>query len=105
MRLASASRAAQRSSRLLEAAVTAAVIGPAMDNSARPIGRAADGRLSPACCGGLLVDYAGRIGYPYDLEWMEGGMLAMETRGRGESLYVLLSADFIPLSTRRSTLG
>jgi hypothetical protein len=38
-----------------------------------------------------------RLSYPYDLEWMEGGMLIHADRVlRGESLYVLPSADFIP---------
>ena len=40
---------------------------------------------------------AGRMGYPYDLEWMEGGMLAHGARvAAGDPLYVLPTADFIP---------
>ncbi|HWU90820.1 MAG TPA: hypothetical protein VN253_26320, partial [Kofleriaceae bacterium] len=47
---------------------------------------------------GLLVTaIAGRIGYPYDLEWMEGGMLHHALRIReGEGIYVPPSVDFIP---------
>ncbi len=38
-----------------------------------------------------------RIGHPYDLEWMEGGMLGHAARvAEGQSLYVLPSVDFIP---------
>ena len=40
---------------------------------------------------------AGRIGYPYDLEWMEGGMLAHGARVvAGDPLYVAPTVDFIP---------
>jgi hypothetical protein len=40
---------------------------------------------------------AGRVGYPYDLEWMEGGMLhhAMRLRA-GYSIYPPPSIEFIP---------
>ena len=45
----------------------------------------------------LLVTFAGRVGYPYDLEWMEGGMLVHGHRVlNGEGLYVPPSLDFIP---------
>lgn len=38
-----------------------------------------------------------RFGYPYDLEWMEGGMLTHAWRvTQGEPLYVTPSADFVP---------
>ena len=38
-----------------------------------------------------------RIGHPYDLEWMEGGMLLHAHRVlEGKSLYVLPEVDFIP---------
>ena len=38
-----------------------------------------------------------RLSYPYDLEWMEGGMLLHADRVmQAEPLYVLPSADFIP---------
>ena len=38
-----------------------------------------------------------RLDYPYDLEWMEGGMLIHALRiQHGEGLYVTPSADFIP---------
>jgi hypothetical protein len=47
---------------------------------------------------GLLVQaIAGRASYPYDLEWMEGGMLHHAQRIRlGEGIYVPPSVDFIP---------
>lgn len=46
----------------------------------------------------LLVEaVAGRVAYPYDLEWMEGGMLHHALRIRlGQGIYVPPSADFIP---------
>ena len=43
------------------------------------------------------VAIAGRVGYPYDLEWMEGGMLHHAQRIRlGQGIYVPPSVDFIP---------
>jgi hypothetical protein len=47
---------------------------------------------------GLLIQaIAGRVAYPYDLEWMEGGMLHHALRIRlGQGIYVPPSADFIP---------
>ncbi|MBC7976677.1 MAG: hypothetical protein H7138_17020, partial [Myxococcales bacterium] len=47
---------------------------------------------------GLLAEaIAGRVGYPYDLEWMEGGMLHHAMRIRlGEGIYGPPSVDFIP---------
>src|SRR6185369_16069281 len=47
---------------------------------------------------GLLVEaIAGRVCYPYDLEWMEGGMLHHALRIRlGEGIYAPPSVDFIP---------
>jgi hypothetical protein len=47
---------------------------------------------------GLLTQaIAGRVGYPYDLEWMEGGLLHHAQRIRlGLGIYVPPSADFIP---------
>ena len=46
----------------------------------------------------LLVEaIAGRVGYPYDLEWMEGGMLHHALRIRlGLGIYAAPSVDFIP---------
>jgi hypothetical protein len=46
----------------------------------------------------LLVQTAwSRLGYPYDLEWMEGGMLNHAHRVlEGEPLYVMPELDFIP---------
>jgi hypothetical protein len=45
----------------------------------------------------LAQAIAGRVGYPYDLEWMEGGMLHHALRIRlGEGIYVPPSIDFIP---------
>jgi len=47
--------------------------------------------------GMLIAAIAARIGYPYDLEWMEGGMLHHALRIRsGEGIYVPPSIDFIP---------
>lgn len=38
-----------------------------------------------------------RLGYPYDLEWMEGGMLLHSLRVlQGQPIYVVPTADFIP---------
>ena len=50
---------------------------------------------------GLMVLLYGTVStrwlYPYDLEWMEGGMLAHAARvASGEPLYVLPSVEFIP---------
>jgi hypothetical protein len=47
---------------------------------------------------GLLIQaIAGRIAYPYDLEWMEGGLLHHALRIRtGQGIYVPPSIDFIP---------
>ena len=45
----------------------------------------------------LGVSFWHRWNYPFDLEWMEGGMLVHVDRLRsGEGLYVPPSADFIP---------
>jgi hypothetical protein len=45
----------------------------------------------------LATAFAGRVGYPYDLEWMEGGMLHHALRIKnGEGIYVPPSVDFIP---------
>ncbi|MBL9019316.1 MAG: hypothetical protein JNL83_34330 [Myxococcales bacterium] len=45
----------------------------------------------------LATAIAGRIGYPYDLEWMEGGMLHHAQRIRaGLGIYGPPSIDFIP---------
>jgi hypothetical protein len=45
----------------------------------------------------LIEAIAGRVGYPYDLEWMEGGLLHHAERIRlGQGIYVPPSADFIP---------
>ncbi len=41
--------------------------------------------------------FAGRVGFPFDLEWMEGGMLLHAQRVRdGLPLYVAPSAEYIP---------
>ena len=57
----------------------------------------------PALAGGLYVcvllglTVAGRLAHPFDLEWMEGGMLLHALRVlEGEGLYVQPSGDFIP---------
>ena len=40
-----------------------------------------------------------RVGYPFDLEWMEGGMLLHADRVlKGEGIYVPPSFEFIPQS-------
>ncbi|HEU0032393.1 MAG TPA: hypothetical protein VFQ53_17295 [Kofleriaceae bacterium] len=45
----------------------------------------------------LVSAVSGRFGYPYDLEWMEGGMLHHAQRIRdGTGIYVPPSVDFIP---------
>ena len=45
----------------------------------------------------LAIAITGRAGYPYDLEWMEGGMLHHALRlQQGHSLYAPPSVDFIP---------
>jgi len=45
----------------------------------------------------LITAIAGRVLYPYDLEWMEGGMLHHALRiQNGEGIYVPPSVDFIP---------
>lgn len=45
----------------------------------------------------MLVAIAGRFLYPYDLEWMEGGLLHHAQRlSDGQSLYPPPSVDFIP---------
>jgi len=44
-----------------------------------------------------LRAFAGRIGFPLDLEWMEGGMLVHAQRiAAGQGIYVKPSVDFIP---------
>jgi hypothetical protein len=47
---------------------------------------------------GLLIQaIAGRIAYPYDLEWMEGGLLHHALRiHQAQGIYVAPSVDFIP---------
>lgn len=45
----------------------------------------------------LATAIGGRIGYPYDLEWMEGGLLHHALRlQRGQPIYAAPSIDFIP---------
>jgi len=45
----------------------------------------------------LIHAIAGRVAYPYDLEWMEGGMLHHALRIRdGQGIYVPPNIDFIP---------
>ncbi len=45
----------------------------------------------------LGTTFAGRVGYPFDLEWMEGGMLLHALRVRdGLPLYVAPTPEFIP---------
>ena len=45
----------------------------------------------------LAWTFARRIGYPYDLEWMEGGMLHHALRfQQGTGIYAAPSIEFIP---------
>src|SRR4051794_17011093 len=45
----------------------------------------------------LLYVFARRFAYPYDLEWMEGGMIAHALRlANGQPIYAPPSVDFIP---------
>jgi hypothetical protein len=45
----------------------------------------------------MLGIFAQRVGHPFDLEWMEGGMLLHGYRVQtGQALYVVPSSDFIP---------
>lgn len=47
--------------------------------------------------GALISIWAARLVYPYDLEWMEGGMLSHAWRlANGLPLYVAPNPDFIP---------
>ena len=71
-----------------------------MANSAGLIKRVADWPVVAMAIGIAVLlgrTVSGRLDYPYDLEWMEGGMLAHGARAAaGEPLYVLPTADFIP---------
>jgi hypothetical protein len=59
-------------------------------------------RLTPLLLAVYLIvvvaaTFAARLFYPFDLEWMEGGMLTHAWRlAHGEQLYVVPSAEFIP---------
>ncbi|MGH9885736.1 MAG: hypothetical protein ACREBE_09420, partial [bacterium] len=45
----------------------------------------------------LIEAIAGRVAYPYDLEWMEGGLLHHALRIRqAQGIYLPPSVDFIP---------
>ena len=45
----------------------------------------------------IWASYQGRVGYPFDVEWMEGGMLVHAWRMReGLPIYVPPSADWVP---------
>ena len=45
----------------------------------------------------MIQAIAGRVAYPYDLEWMEGGLLHHALRIRlGEGIYAPPNVDFIP---------
>ena len=47
--------------------------------------------------GRVLLAFAGRFDHPFDLEWMEGGMLAHAWRlQQGLGVYVAPSPDFVP---------
>jgi hypothetical protein len=68
--------------------------------SASALQRAAEGALVAAALwfiGSYVVVALARIGYPYSLEWMEGGSLEHVARVlRGEPLYVPPSLEFTP---------
>ena len=45
----------------------------------------------------LLYTVFARLGYPYDLEWMEGGLLTHSARiANGQGIYVTPSVEFVP---------
>ena len=45
----------------------------------------------------LLWVTAGRVGYPFEIEWMEGGMLTHAIRlAEGQAIYAQPSASFVP---------
>jgi hypothetical protein len=57
----------------------------------------------PALAGAIFIAVllgwtaAGRLAFPYDLEWMEGGMLLHALRvAEGQALYVTPTSDFVP---------
>lgn len=58
--------------------------------------------IGPFAAGALLLFvllgvWAARLSYPYDLEWMEGGMLAHAWRlDQGLQIYVRPNLDFVP---------
>ncbi len=53
--------------------------------------------LSAVAVGMFIYVAARRLAYPYDLEWMEGGMLCHALRLlQGQPIYALPSVDFIP---------
>lgn len=53
--------------------------------------------LSVVLIGLLTVAVAGRVGHPYELEWMEGAMVDHVARiMRGETVYVAPSLEFVP---------
>lgn len=66
------------------------------------VGRSRGIELAPWAATSLLLSllvlvWVGRFAYPYDLEWMEGGMLAHAWRlDRGLPLYLAPNPDFIP---------
>lgn len=82
-----------------------------MSSEVRPVGRDGDGsgawlprlgRWVPTAACVLLLGYLlglwlGRLAYPFDLEWMEGGMLAHAWRlQNGLPIYVRPGPDFVP---------
>src|SRR3982074_2006529 len=53
--------------------------------------------VSAAALVNLACAFARRFAYPYDLEWMEGGMLCHALRlVEGQPIYAPPSVDFIP---------
>ena len=67
------------------------------DSSEHPVEAWLCGVLFFAILSYWLFTVLQRVGYPYDLEWMEGGMLIHAWRIQQDlGIYVLPSSDFIP---------
>jgi hypothetical protein len=61
------------------------------------VARAVAVALAVAALAVLVYAFARRAAYPYDLEWMEGGMLCHALRlAEGKPIYAAPSVDFVP---------
>ena len=71
-----------------------------LQRSARGLSRVVEGAVAAVCVTYLImyvVIALQRLHYPFDLEWMEGGMLLHADRVlKGEGIYVPPSMEFIP---------